>query len=291
MTPSTRGRGFALAATRALGPAAAARFCRLAAPTAGDAAETLALHAGRLGDAAARADEARALGRSEPAGVSRTGGGTQTNGADETMVPTIDRSWFQAPPASTSAAGTAHLERLAYGQLVSMPSGADGATGDEDEAAQLLRRTPDEIERVLMALGRRRVALAFVAAPRAGLAQLCARIGEPAASELVAEVREVKAVGAGHEDVKAAQRALFRGDDGELGGAGGLDEADALFFRVGAAWLGPALGRRGDQLRRLAQRLPRPLGQTLLDEATAFATEAERTAAVTQLANTLRGAL
>ena len=42
---------------------------------------------------------------------------------------------------------------------------------------------------------------------------------------------------------------------------------------------------------RVAQRLPRPLGQTLVDEADAYATPEERTAAMTLLANGGLGAL
>ncbi|MGZ3406346.1 MAG: hypothetical protein ACXVAN_07865, partial [Polyangia bacterium] len=96
------------------------------------------------------------------------------------------------------------MRRAAFGHLVSM---------DDAGAGVLSSRAPDEIERVLCALGRRRVALAFVAAPRAGWAQLCARLGEPAASQLVEEVRALKAAAPLPEAVKAAQRALFRSGD------------------------------------------------------------------------------
>jgi hypothetical protein len=142
----------------------------------------------------------------------------------------------------------------------------------------LSARAPEEIERVLCALGRRRVALAFVGAPRAGLAQLCARLGEPHATQLVDEVRALKASAPQPEATKAAQRALFH--SGETIAAG-----RALFFRVGAAWLAPALARDGDELMRAAQRLPRALGQLLLDEADAASSDGERTAALSLLAN------
>ena len=49
---------------------------------------------------------------------------------------------------------------------------------------------------------------------------------------------------------------------------------------VGAAWLAPALTSNGDELLRVAQRLPRALGQQLLDEADAPLSEAERAAAL-----------
>jgi hypothetical protein len=289
--PSTRERGFALAAARAL-QADAARFCRQRAPaTAGDA-EALARHAAGLVDEAARAREAQALGRAVPAGLER-----------------IDRSWYLPPPRSSSPAAEAHLLRAAFAQLVAMEdddAGDDAHRRDDDEGAHhrddgdarddretpLDRCAPDAIERALVALGRRRVALAFVGAPRGGLAQLCARIGEPAASELVAEVHALKAAAPSPAEVKAAQRALFHGDDGELRpGGGGLDAAHALFFRIGAAWIAPALASDGDQLRRAAQRLPRALGQTLLDEALAPASAEEGAAARGQLANALARAL
>ena len=144
------------------------------------------------------------------------------------------------------------------------------------------RRT--KFEKLIAALGRRRVALAFVGAPRAGLAQLCARLGEPHASQLVADVRALKSTPPTSDEIKGAQRALFRSGDA-------IEAGSNLFFRVGASWLAPALAREGDELSRVAYRLPRPLGQTLLDEADAFSTPEERAAAVTLLANGALGAL
>jgi hypothetical protein len=264
--PSTRGRGFALAAARALG-ADAPSFCRARAPAAGGPTEAIARHAETLVDEAARAREAEDIGRTVPLGIERA-----------------DRSWYIAPPGSRSRAAEVHLARAAFARLVSMDDGG-ASDGDDDVATMALARaTPAGLERALMALGRRRVALAFIGAPRVGLAQLCARVGEPAASELLAEVRALKAATPSPDDVKAAQRALFRNDDGELrGDGGGLDEAHAFFFRIGAAWLAPALLHTGDRLRRAAQQLPRPLGQTLLDEAAAPSTEGERRVALEQL--------
>jgi hypothetical protein len=225
LSPSTRQRGFALAAARARGARA---------------------------DVASLEREAEVLSRVPPAGLGR-----------------IDPSWFVAPPPSGRPEAARYLQRSAYARLVTM-----------EPAGVLSSRTPAEIERVLVALGRRRVALAFVGAPRAGLAQLCARLGEPAASELVDEVRAVKAKSPSHDAVKAAQRALFRSrDGGEDSGARGF------FFRVGCAWLAPALARDGDELQRAAQRLPRALGQQLLDEADAASSDGERASALALLAD------
>ncbi|HEX8954469.1 MAG TPA: hypothetical protein VF945_21590 [Polyangia bacterium] len=248
MTLSTRQRAFALAAARALGREAG-RFCATQPLLCGD---ELALHTAALGGAAPQRREAEALARAQPSGLDR-----------------VDPSWYVAPQPSRRDDAAAHLRRAAYGRLVPM---------DDAGAGLLSSRAPDEIERVVCALGRRRVALAFVGAPRAGLAQLCARLGEPHASELVAEVRAVKAAAPLPEAVKAAQRALFRSGEQITAGR-------ALFFRVGAAWLAPALARDGDELMRAAQRLPRALGQLLVDEADALSSDGERSAALSLLAN------
>jgi hypothetical protein len=248
MTLSTRQRAFALAAARALGRDAG-RFCarQTMAP-----ADELARNATALGGTAQQRREAESLARPQPSGIDR-----------------VDRSWYVAPARARRNESAAHLLRAAYGHLVSM---------DDAGAGVLSSRPPDEIERVLCALGRRRVALAFVGAPRAGLAQLCARLGEPHATQLVDEVRALKTAALPPDAVKSAQRALFRSGDG-------IEAGRALFFRVGAAWLAPALARDGDELMRAAQRLPRSLGQLLLDEADAVSSDAERSAALSLLAN------
>ena len=266
--PSTRARGFALAAARALGEAAAP-FCSERGKGAHTDAAALGRLAATLVDPAAGARAAAAFDRVEPAGLAR-----------------IDRSWYVAPAQSTRPAASAHLGRAAYAHLVAMD--------DDTPVPSLSRHTAERLERALAALGRRRVALAFIGAPRAGLAQLCARLGEPAASALVAEVTELRVQKtATLDEIKAAQHAVFfagggvggAGDDGELGGDGGRDRAATLFLRVGAGWLAPALARDGDELRRVAQRLPRALGQALVDAAAAPSSDGERGAALTRLAN------
>ena len=249
MTLSTRQRAFTLAAARALGRDAG-RFC--AQQALGGAGEEMARATGALGGPAQQRREAETLARPQPSGLDR-----------------VDRSWYAPPARASRDDAAAYLLRAAYGHLVSM---------DDAGAGVLSSRGPDEIERVLCALGRRRVALAFVGAPRAGLAQLCARLGEPYATQLVEEVRALKASSPPPDAVKAAQRALFRSGDG-------LQAGKALFFRVGAAWIAPALARDGDELMRAAQRLPRALGQRLLDEGDAVSSDGERAAALSLLAN------
>jgi hypothetical protein len=247
MTLSTRQRAFALAAARALGRDAG-RFCTRQALGAVD---DMARAAAALGGTAQQRREAETLARPQPSGLER-----------------IDRSWYQAPPRTGRDEASTHLLRAAYGQLVPM---------DDAGAGVLSSRPPDEIERLVCALGRRRVALAFVGAPRAGMAQLCARLGEPHATQLVDEVRALKAAPPPPEAVKAAQRALFTSGEG-------IDAGRDLFFRVGAAWLAPALARDGDELGRAAQRLPRTLGQLLVDAAEAVSSDGERTSALSLLA-------
>ncbi|HEX4456362.1 MAG TPA: hypothetical protein VIA18_00250 [Polyangia bacterium] len=270
---STRARGFALAAARALGDSAAT-FCGERGKGAYVDAAALAQLAATLVTPEAQARLAVAFDRVEPAGLAR-----------------VDRSWYVAPAKSTRPAAAMHASRAAYAHLVPMDD--DAGVDGRPPAPSLSRHSAERLERALAALGRRRVALAFIGAPRAGLAQLCARLGEPAASALVAEVTALRAQKtAAQDEIKAAQRAVFFGgggggasDDGDLGGDLGRDRATALFFRVGAGWLAPALARDGDELRRVAQRLPRALGQALVDAAAAPSTDGERGAALTQLAN------
>jgi hypothetical protein len=129
------------------------------------------------------------------------------------------------------------------------------------------------LEGLLERLGRRRVAVAFSGATHAQLAQLCARLGEPFASTLLAEVRRVSTE-VTREQVKAEQRALFA-----IGFDPDGDTPRSLFVRVGAARLAPALRMRGgERLRRVAQRLPRPAGRLLLGSRGAPGNEAEHAA-------------
>ncbi|HZS37991.1 MAG TPA: hypothetical protein VFF06_14240 [Polyangia bacterium] len=264
LEPSTRERAFVVAAVRALGPRAEA-FCGRRSPLLRRFAAQL------YRDRERWADESQRLSRAVPAGVGE-----------------VHPSWYEPPPASTNPAAAAWLSRRAYGQLVDMgePQAAAGALD------RLERRDPDELAELVIALGRRRVAIAFSGAPRAAVAQLCARLGEPAASELLAQVRAV-APSVGSDEVHAAQRALFGlgpaaaltarpTDDRESRGISSGSEARALFSRAGCGWLAPALfSRGGDRLRRVSQRLPRPLGEQLLASATVPSTDAEHSSALT----------
>lgn len=242
---STRERAFVVAAVRVLGPRSEAVCARRSAAMRRQAALLLA-------EPARLAAEAERLSRAVPDGI----------GA-------VHPSWYEAPPPSERPEAAAWLARRAYGHLVEMTPRERVGGG----ALEALERAGEHtLERVLLALGRRRVATAFSGAPRASLAQLCARLGEPAATELIAEVQAVAST-VSSDEVRTAQRALFQ----IMTGAPVEGEtARGLFLRAGAAWLGPALAMRGgDRPRRVAQRMARPVGELLLAGAAEPATEAD----------------
>jgi hypothetical protein len=223
---ATRERAFAVAAVRALGGRAEA-VCARRSPELRRFAALLARDGARL------QAEARLLGQAIPEGITD-----------------VDPSWYGAPPASRRPEAQAWLSRRTFGHLVDMTR-SDGDPADP--ADQLERRSGAELAPLIVALGRRRVAVAFSGAPRGALAQLCARLGEPAGSELVDEVKYIAQLVL-PADVTAAQEAMHR--------PGANDDLD-LFTRIGVAWLAPALAG-GDRLQRVAQKLPRKLGAALL---------------------------
>jgi hypothetical protein len=236
---NTRDRAFAVAAVRALGARAEA-VCGRRSPELRQFAAGLARDETRLHHEAIR------LGYAVPDGIGE-----------------VHASWYQAPPPSKSPRAAAWLSRRAYGHLVDMSRREP--PDPTDPIDQLERRTSPELALMIVALGRRRVAVAFSGAPRGALAQLCARLGEPAGTELVNEVRRIAQLVL-PADVTAAQQALHGTelDDGR--------HALGLFTQVGVGWLAPALAAAGDdRLKRIAQRLARPLGEALLAAATAAA--------------------
>ncbi len=250
----TRERSFAVAAVRALGARAVA-LCARRSPALQRHAEQLVADPELLARTAAQLD------RSVPHGVAE-----------------VHPSWYQAPPASARPEAAAWLERRAYSHLVDMTSGRSGQA--RSAALELESRDAATLAELLHALGRQRVATAFSGAPRSALAQLCARLGEPSASELVAQVRALS-TNVSSDEARAAQRAVFQlvtlGPDAEH------DLARALFLRAGSSWLGPALAARGgDALRRIAQRLPRPEGEALLAAGRTPASDADSAAALAQ---------
>ncbi len=241
-------RGRTLAALRLLGPIAAA--ARLRSPLA-------RLHLECLCEPAERAREEAALSSLVPEHLER-----------------VDASWYSTPRPSASASATRYLARVAYGALVSMDV-APPAQGRQAVIDQLFEGPVERMLAALLMIGRRRVAVAFTGAPRSALAQLLARIGEPEASRLAAEVRTIPP-GVSAEEVKGAQRALFRS-----GVTPHDDESGALFFqRVGAGWMAPLAAGPGERARRIAQRLPRSLGEVFLAERAQQLPEGERSALV-----------
>jgi hypothetical protein len=243
---STRERGFVVAAVRALGPGAEAAC---SSPPGRRLAAELAHDPTRL------AEEATRLGRAVPLGIAE-----------------VHPSWYSAPRVSKRPDAAAYLARAAFGHLVEM--GERERPGELD----LERRSPAQLHELLVALGRRRVATALSVAPRGALARLCARLGEPAASELAGEVRALAGLVATRE-IAAAQRALHKAE---------LSDGDAgrLFTTLGCAWLGAALAQLGgDRLRRVAQRLPLPIGQALVGGAEGADGEGALAAAAALLAS------
>jgi hypothetical protein len=245
--PSTVERAWVVAAVRALGARAEAACARRwpDSPSLGALALELA------GDPARLAAEAERLDRARPVGLEA-----------------IHPSWYEAPPVSSRADAQAWLDRRAYGALVDMtpPEGAKVPALerlDRLDAGAIL----DRIER----LGRRRVATAFLSASRAQIAQLCARLGEPHASQLLDELGQVSQ-SAAREEVRAARKSLLHVDatltvegSASTTESGPPAQGRALFLRAGCVWLGPAVAARGgDRLRQLAQRLPRSAGAGLL---------------------------
>ena len=139
--------------------------------------------------------------------------------------PPLPRARRHRPPGADGAAAPG-AGRRRWRSLDAL--GADGADDAGDGA-----RPPSR-------------ASAFSAAPRGALAQLCARLGEPAASELVAEVKLVQP---SPDEVRIAQAALFKL-------AVDAPDARALFVSAGASLAGPVAGgaRRGP----VAARRPAP---------------------------------
>gem|GEM_PF-5746114 len=269
---STSERAFAVAAVRALGQRAEALCGRRSSALRRQAALLCR-------DPQLLRDEARALDRPQPLGLAE-----------------IHRSWYTLPPpvdanlpAAELAKRRAYLSRRLLGHLVDMSTGPDALRGQIFD--RLEREDPIRLAELVSHMGQRRVAVAFSGAPRAALAQLCARLGEPAASELLVRVRAATTQ-IGSEEVKSAQRAMFQlgapsvapGSPMDVVGPDETNPARALFLRAGAGWLGPALvaggGSSGDRLRRIAQRLPREIGEILVVGARRAATEAECAAAI-----------
>ncbi len=253
-----------LAAVRALGRNAEPFLAsRGASPAVEQRAMSLAAAARLLAtDGAAREREIARLDASPPDGIER-----------------VHASWWRRPPPSVRPAARAFLERAATAHLVAMPP------PDEAEPlslANLDRVGAEPLEELVVTLGRRRVAQAFSTAPAGSLAQLCARLGEPAAGRLLAEARTIRP---SHDEVRAAQRSLFKL-------AVDVPDPPSLLLVAGARWLGPSLAALGgDHLRRVAQRLAEPTGRTLLAQSSAPATAAEHEAcarAVVELASLSR---
>ncbi len=243
---SLRERAFCVAAERALGKRAETRCARFGP----DATKFLeALRRDRtLGEAAAL-------------------------DAPETPPAEVHATWYETSPPSGRAPVERYLQRLFYGQL--LPQAAPRPVNAQRPLEAI---DAERLGKLLKDLGRRRLAIAFRAAPAAQLGQLCARLGEPVASQLLAEVNTLSTITT--EEVRTAQRGLLRLPKERL------RSGEELLLEAGCSWLGPAIAGRGDdELTRLALRLPRGLGRRLLDASTATASPAEQQAALRMLAS------
>ncbi|MSP61005.1 MAG: hypothetical protein EXR72_11800 [Myxococcales bacterium] len=240
---STFERAFAVAALRAL-EGGAAQFLASQGEESRGAELAAAARALEEGGGGALAREVARLDAAPPDGIER-----------------VHPSWWHRAPATSHPAARTFLDRAATAHLVAMPVPAADPSGLSLDTLEGLPAVA--LTELIAALGRRRVALAFSSSPPGALARLCARLGEPAASELLAETRSLRP---DHDEVRAAQRSLFKL---------AVDAADpsSLFLLAGARWLAPSLaGRGGDRLRRVAQRLPEPIGRLLASQAGAPAT-------------------
>jgi len=160
----------------------------------------------------------------------------------------VHPTWIpaEAPEVESALAGRGSvspswrrwLRRRLYGHLVPMPAGL-----------------PRDLVKEMETIGRGRLALATKAAPRGADRLLASRLGSGHAAAFLAEV----GASAPPEEVSVAVRELAR-----------LDPDGPILYCAGARHLGPAVAAMGgDWPRRLAQRLPRPLGERLLAEAAA----------------------
>ncbi len=187
----------------------------------------------------------------------------------------IHPTWYTPAETSTHPAALRYLQRLAYGHLTPMHS-ETSSPFDQLDSDQLLS--------LIAALGRRRVAIAFSGAPRTLLAQLLVRLGEPHAQELTDEIQSLSGK-LKPAEVKLAQRGIERV-------LGRQQQPTHFFLEQGCAWLAPALLRRphdSDQVLRLAQKIPRRLGEQLLASAELETSDADCDA-VMQTALRLRSA-
>lgn len=247
---SLRERAFCVAAERALGKRADARCTRLG-PDAGRFLEAL------------RAD--------------RSLGAIETLDAPEVPSADVHPTWYETPPPSGRPHVERYLQRMFYGQLLPVAAPRSPSSAERAERPPLDAFGAEKLARLLTDLGRRRLAIAFCAAGPTELGQLCARLREPFASELIAEVRSLASVTV--DEVRAAQRGLLRLPKERM------RSGEELLLEAGCSWLGPALHARGnDELQRLALRLPRGLGRRLLDAAfSGSTTVAEQQAALRML--------
>lgn len=185
----------------------------------------------------------------------------------EALAGTVHPTRLDPPTTSSSPPAQRYLERRALASLWPRPAGVF-----EGPIAALDAPSLTEVERLLLELGRRRLVTAFSGAPRAHLARLCAELGEPEASRIIALSR---ALSPSPGEIRRAQRAVARLSI--EAGAGLSGQGRSLLLEAAASWVGPVLaGLHPDAPRWLAQRLAAPEGGLLLRASSLPATEEDR---------------
>ena len=226
----TKKRAFAFAAVRVFGARANAWCASIDHGLRRDLAE----FSGELSRPDRLAHEGETLTASRPAGLEL-----------------IHPSWYTLPIKVEDAGVARELDRLHFGHLVAMDVREDAIFDSSRES----------VTNVLERLGRRRVATAFSTSKREVVAQLCVRLGEPSASELLRELGLVSTSPPTHAQVRASQRSMSLVDVDR--------DPKSLLLLAGAAWIAPSLRARGGELlERTAQRLPFSIGALMLRLAT-----------------------
>ena len=143
------------------------------------------------------------------------------------------------------------LAQRCLGHLAPMPE-----PGAARSLAELPRLTARALSRTLIAIGRRQLAHAIAGASPLEQAAVARRL--PWGSELGGEVAAVKTLG----ERAAAELGSRRAAAARTAGLTWTDPLAAL--AVGARAIAPAVRRIDELDRQLAQRLPRPVGLTVL---------------------------
>jgi hypothetical protein len=237
---TSRARSLALAAVGAAGDDAPALLARVAGPDA-EAARAEATHLLALSPEALAAETAR-LRAPRPPGLDH-----------------VHPDWRGAVSETRTAAARVWAERLAFGQLVPMPT---RHVEQVVSPADLPHARADWLIARLDRVGLRQVAHATAAAPKPELAALAARLAQRG-KPFIEAVARILELGDGAAAVLGPRRAA---QTRCAGIAVGTDRM--AFLAIGARAIAPHL--TDDLPWQLAQRLPRAPGERILTELLAW---------------------